>query len=428
MRCEICGFDPCETPGFCESARRADAAKINTNWIGLCVMSDGKSPKPLPIVENAYVALANDPKLTTAYRFDAMLRKPMLVNSGPRPVTDDDTIDLQRYLQRAGLKRISRDTTFDAVCNYAMDHQYHPIRDWLEELEWDGVERLSRWLEHYLGAEDNDYTQTIGRLFLISMVARIMRPGCKADHMLILEGPQGILKSTVCRVLAGDEYFSDNMPDLSLGKECSIHLAGRWLLEIPEMHAFSRVDATRLKSFMSTDVERYRPVYARADVDEPRQCVFIGTSNKESYLRDETGGRRFWPVKCGKIDIEALRSDRAAILAEAMAAFQAGEPWWPSPEFQASHIGPEQEKRFEFDEWDNAIADYLHASTFDEITTAQVAKGALSIEGGKLDMLTQKRVAAIMYRHGWIRRVANSRRSWQRPPSASPPPDDDTSY
>ena len=216
MRCEICRLDPCETPGFCEHSRRLEA-KTNSEWIKLCVMSDSKNPKPLPIVENAYIALANDPRLMEVYQFDAMLRRPMILQSEPRPVTDDDTIDLQRYLQRAGLKRIGRDTVFDAICNYSMDHAYHPVRDYLNALTWDDEPRLYNWTHVYLGAADTDYSRTVGRMFLISMVARIMEPGCKADHMLILEGPQGELKSTVCRILAG-KYFSDSLPDLALGK------------------------------------------------------------------------------------------------------------------------------------------------------------------------------------------------------------------
>jgi predicted P-loop ATPase len=394
-------------------ARKNGGGGSGPDWLKLCVRGEGKRGPPLAILENAYIALSNDLTLKDKFKFDAMLRRPMIINSAPRPVTDDDVHDLQRYLQRSGLKKIGRDTTFDGICNYSLDHVYHPLRDWLQTLEWDGTQRIHNWVTTYLGVAATSYCNTIGAMFLISMIARVMRPGCKADHMLILEGPQGILKSTACRVLASDQYFSDSLPSIE-SKDVSIHLAGKWLIEVPEMHAFSKHDATMLKAFLSRDIERYRPVYARIDTDEPRQCVFIGTSNKDAYLRDETGGRRFWPVKCGVIDIAALKRDRDQLLAEALAQFRQGAPWWPEPAFEAEFIQPEQEKRYEIDEWDELIGDYVDNRLFTPtVTIPTIAKEAIGLEASRLDMLAQKRIAAILTRRGWSRFARHGKRGWE---------------
>jgi hypothetical protein len=335
-------------------------------WLAKVQCDSQKEPRPN--LFNVMLALREDPRVSGLFAYDEMLRAPILLAPifpaegalfAARPVRDDDVGFLQELLQNSGLQKIGKDVVHQGVDMRARERSFHPVLDYLNSLAWDGEQRAGAWIVSHVGAEDTPYNRKIGEMFLVMMVARILLPGCKADYMLVLEGPQGTLKSTACQILAG-QWFSDSLPDIrSAGKDVAQHLNGKWLIEVAEMSALDRTEAAALKSFITRTTERYRPSYGRKKVIEPRQNVFVGTTNKSTYLRDETGGRRFWPVKVGFINVEALERDRDQLLAEAVQLYRAGIKWWPDAEFERTHIAPEQDARFEGDAWEEAILEYL---------------------------------------------------------------------
>ena len=340
-----------------ELDRRRTRPPASPKWLNECIA--GETGKPLPVLANVLIGLRA--VFPAAFAHDEMLCVPMLMRSltdelsfQPRPCTDVDVGIAQERLQQLGLKRVSKDVVHQAVEIRSHECRFHPVRDYLESLYWDGTERLPGLFPLYFGADDTEYARAVGQMFLVSMVARIFEPGCKADHLPVIEGHQGALKSTACSVLGG-EWFSDSLPDVSAGKDVSQHLRGKWLIEVSEMHAMSRAETAQLKAFITRTSERYRPSYGRIEVVEARQCVFIGTTNRDTYLRDETGGRRFWPIKVGTIDIDKLAYDRDQLFAEATFYYRDGMPWWPDKEFERAHIMPEQSSRYESDVWEEAI-------------------------------------------------------------------------
>jgi predicted P-loop ATPase len=301
-----------------------------------------------------------------------------------------------------------------AMNTRAHECAFHPVIDYLMSLVWDGVERLGTWLTVYLGAPLDKYSEHIGRMFLVGMVARVINPGCQADHMMVLEGPQGILKSSACKVLGG-QWFSDGLPDITAGKETSQHLRDKWLVEVAEMHAMSRAEAALLKSFISRTTERYRPSYGRQEVQEPRQCVFVGTTNQDAYLRDPTGGRRFWPVKTGvsgRIELGLLADNRDQLFAEALIAYQEGGMWWPDGQFETETIKPEQAARYVGDIWEDRIEQYI--ADKERVTALEIARDGLSIPHGQMRQEHALRIASILRDAGWEPRRTGRIRWWKR--------------
>ena len=335
-------------------------------------------------VANAQLAISTD--FAGCFACDEMSHETVVcTGEGRVRLTDEHVIEIQMYLQRQGLLRVGKEAVHDAIAAEARRHSFHPIREYLNGLAWDDVERLPTWLSTYLGAPQNDYTAAIGMMFPISAVARIMRPGCQADYTLVLEGGQGELKSSACRVLAGDAHFLDHLPPLK-NKDSSQILRGRWLVECAEMVAFSEAKIRDTKEFITRRTEIYFARYGRVESKEPRQCVIIISTNESIYLYDPTGNRRYWPVLIGTIDLAALKRDRDQLWAEAKARYDKGEHWWPSREFERKHIQPEQEAReAPPDPWEEPIATFIHAGIRqsngtviyrDRFTIGQVLDGA----------------------------------------------------
>lgn len=390
-----------------------DGATATHGW-----MTDERG-KPINNLANVLLTLRTDPMLNAAIALDEMLQtvcviKPLpgsdepVASFGARRITDHDVTRIQEYLQHRGLLRVGKDLVHQAVDTYAQENKHHPVRDELVSLTWDGVKRLETWLSTYLGADQTPYSAGVGIMMLVSMVARIMEPGCKVDHMPILEGPQGTGKSTVCKIFGG-RYFSDSLPDVNRNKDALGHLSGKWVIEVPELWAMSNAEVSRLKAFITGTEDQYRPPYGRKEVKVPRQCVFIGTTNHTAYLKDETGSRRYWPISTGTIDLEKLQKDRGQLLAEALALYNEGAKWHPTQEFEKEHIRPQQDGRFETDAWEPEIKAYLEEHKPQKVYLGQLFKDVLNMEIGARDRSKQKRMTAILTHLGWDRLPKDSK-------------------
>ena len=213
----------------------------------------------------------------------------------------------------------------EVITVLASKNSFHPVRDYLSGLEWDGVPRINTWLKDYLGAEGEEpYLSAVSRKILCAAVARVMRPGVKFDHILIMEGKQGYGKSSACRILASEKWFCDNLPDIR-DKDSRLNLVGAWIVEVGELATLKRADSEAYKAFFSAQQDRVRAPYGRKFEDTPRQCIFIGTTNADDYLRDRTGNRRFWPVVVGRCKFKELAKVRDQLFAEARDTWELGE-------------------------------------------------------------------------------------------------------
>ena len=306
-----------------------------------------------------------------------------------REWADVDDIDLARVLQKKlCFFRLTDDLVRKAVISYATKNARNEPRDWMESLEWDGTPRVHTFFHTHLGTIDSDYTRAVSKNFWVSMAARIYKPGCKVDNMVILEGKQGKFKSTALNIIGGKWYVESN-ENLN-SKDFYQLFQGKLIVELGELDSFNKAEVTTIKKVVSTSTDRFRPPYGKAPRDFPRQCVFVGTTNENSYLRDHTGGRRFWPVRITDIDTSSITRDRDQLFAEAVKLFKSNELWHRVPDSALA----EQEKRRESDPWEEAISMWLIGRN--QASVSQIARECLDMPLERIDRRAQLRIGRIL--------------------------------
>jgi predicted P-loop ATPase len=373
-----------------------------------------------PVLANAITALREAAEWAgvlgyNEFAHSTMQKGPPWDSTGrdlPSDWAPNDDVLTTEWLHHQGIY-VSVEAAGQAIEAIARERPFHPVREYLKVLAWDGTHRLASWLPEYLGVTPSAYAAAVGSRWMISAVARVFEPGCKADCCLILEGEQGIRKSTALRALA-EPWFTDEIADLG-SKDAALQTRGVWVIEIAELESLSRTEVSKIKAFMSRATDRFRPPYGKRPVESPRQCVFAGSVNHGTYLRDETGGRRFWPVECqaAVIDVEGLQGVRDQLWAEAAYLYFEGKPWWLDSIELNRDAAVEQADRYEGDPWDELIVEW--AETRDTVSVADVLTYCLEKKKDQWTQWDRSRVARCLRANGWVRFNARNEgtREWR---------------
>lgn len=418
------GMDAAALVKFIKNVRKApsktkERGTVNRNDNGLLLNKDYKI---VPCLANIYDILRSDKRWNGVLAFNEFsytihkLKAPPFDRGAVGEWEANDDVQASMWLTREYGFAPTPKQVEEAVEALARAHGFHPVRDYLNSLKWDGVPRLDEWLFDYVGAAKNPYTMRVARWFLMGMVARVMEPGVKFDCCLVLEGTQGRRKSAMLRILAG-EWFGDTDLDLN-NKDSMGSIRGKWLYEFAELDSIARAEATRQKSFLSRQIDEYRPPYGRRDIRSPRQLVFGGSTNVNwGWNKDETGGRRFWPIECAyDIDCDGLASVRDQLFAEAYEMYKQGKRFWPTSEEQKRIFDPEQLKRHQSDSYVELLAAFVkqQVSDFRMIDAVDFMK----IDAARLTRDIQTRVGKSLIILGCkrIEKRSNLIRFWYQPP------------
>ncbi len=389
---------------------------------------DGTLGPILPTVANLLVILANDPVFVGAddgrmLAYNAFTAEPLIMRSPPsagddepttagpypRSLSNADITLIHAYAQRRWSWKFTAATVEAAIITEASLRQFHPIREWLDTLVWDGVSRINTWLSAAFGADNTPLNQAIGSKLLIAGVRRVRQPGCKFDEMMILEGDQGIGKSRTICALFGADWFSDAVPPDLSGKEAAQTLMGVWCLEFAEIEHLTktRTELETIKAFLSRQVDRYRPPYGRFVIRWPRQVVMIGTTNSDDYLRDASGNRRIWPVRCKGADVEWVTTNREQLWAEAALREASGESVWFEDDATQKAAEAAQSDRMSVDPWMHSVLSYLIGKH--EVLTTDILFDAIGMPKERMHRGSEMRISGIMRQLGWIQERVQSK-------------------
>ena len=393
-------------------------ASLNAIWE---VMGLVKNARGIPVsnLDNGFRALDYDPKYKGKIWWDDFHQKiySTLYSETPREWSDIDTFELLKDFQsRIGLYSFTSETITHAVYLLSSRDKRNEPRDWMSSLKWDGEDRLTHFFENYFGSPCGPYFEALGKNFFIAMVARIFCPGCQADNMVILEGPQGTFKTSALRVIGGPWHVSMSEA-ISSGDFVEV-FQGKMIVEIAEMESFSKAETSKIKAMLTVTSDRYRKKYGRHAEEHPRQCIFVGTTNDSNYLKDSTGLRRFWPLTVKHININQLIIDRPQLFAEALHRLNAGETWHVMPHTETVN---QQELRRSTDPWEEIVETYVNQYFTPGVgfNATEVATTGLNIPIERMDKKTSMRVGAILHRIGCEQKVSRvdgkSQRRWFLP-------------
>jgi putative DNA primase/helicase len=388
------------------------AALADFRW--LRGLARGKDSAIRKTVANAALLLTHHRDFQNSLKFDSFSHRAHWADPGPEvhgfaprtagaDIADGDWTFIQNWLVSQTGHAFGRQDIDAAIQVACRAHSYNPLTDWLRSLKWDGRIRLPTWLATYLGVTSSTFASQTGTWWLVQAVARALRPGCQADYVLVLEGPQGKRKSSALRALCPNrDWFLSHLPDVRDYERAAHAVQGRWIGEIGELDSLKRAAQSRIKDFLTLTDDTFRPPYGRHVVTRPRTCVLAGTTNDQQYLDDPTGGRRFWPSACARIDVPAIVRDRDQIWAEAVVRFDAGERWWPDNDDEHRDCQHEQALRAETDAWVEPIARWT--AERDGFTTGELLAQCLDLPASAWDKPEQTRAGIILTQLGFERR------------------------
>ena len=341
-----------------------------------------------------------------------------------RQMTDDDILKVTEIMQSDLFPSIGIETVRHGVQAAAAGNTFHPVREYLESLQWDGVGRAAALFTTYFpcASEDPQYLRAVGEKFLIGAVARVMQPGCKVDTMPVIAGSQGQKKSSGLAALVGDQWYGNDMPDMNANtdKDAKQWLRGKWVAEMGELSAVRGAMVEHVKNFLSTTSDSYRKSYGHVTQTYPRQTVFAGTVNDSEYLSDETGNRRFCPLQMIEgafVDVAGLERDRGLLWAEALHMYRSGTAWW-FDEGESATLSAQQAAARSVDIDETRVVEWLRGQE-GPVTAGGVAATLFADAPGNKSL--SMRVARYLQGAGWrpVRRVSGTKQ-WDRGRGAEP--------